>query len=252
MFLSGKDMLEVEILFMFADSPSKGKKLLKKLRSQISWWKSQQKAGKKKTRQRTTMLQRRKSLELELSHFMSAPALDFVCSQLRLFGRKKKGTRFTHNDKALALAIFHTSPKAYRLLKQIFILPSVSTLRKIMRNVQVYPGFNDHILQALKVKVSGMGENSNLCCIAFDEMSIKENVSYNQERDYIEGLEDFGNYGRTKYVANHATVFMIRGLTFNWKQAVGYFLSGPMNATLLHTLLLECIDKLQESLRSRL
>ena len=53
-----------------------------------------------------------------------------------------------------------------------------------------------------------MPQNSELCSVVFDEMVIKEAVEYNRERDEVEGLEDFGlSGGRTKLVANHATVF---------------------------------------------
>ena len=34
--------------------------------------------------------------------------------------------------------------------------------------------------------------------------------------------------------ANHAVVFMVRGLTFNWKQPVGYYLSSePIKSEML-------------------
>ena len=86
-----------------------------------------------------------------------------------------------------------------------------------------------------------------MCAVVFDEITIKECVSYNKERDEIEGLEDFGLNGKTKYVANHAIVFMVRGLKANWKQPVGYFLSsGPVEGQMLHSLLQECIEKVEE------
>ena len=193
------------------------------------------------------MSQRRKAVEKELADFLSGPALQFVLTQLYNV-TKKIGHRWTENDKSLALSIFHASPKVYRILRKIFLLPSVSTLQRVLRNVQVYPGFNNNILKALKQKVSSMPPNAELCCVVFDEMTIRETVTYNMERDFVEGLEDFGNSGRTKHVANHATVFMVQGLLTNWKQAVGYFLSsGSMDSKLLHSLLLECLDKLEET-----
>ena len=55
-------------------------------------------------------------------------------------------------------------------------------------------------------------------------MSIKEGLLYNVGRDIIEGFEDFGHIGQTRYIAIHAIVFMIRGLASKWKQPIGYFL----------------------------
>ena len=63
-------------------------------------------------------------------------------------------------------------------------------------------------------------------------------------RHEIEGFEDFGNFGRTKYIANHALAFMVRGQVGKWKP-VGYFLSsGPMSGSTMKSLLFQCIDKL--------
>ena len=67
-----------------------------------------------------------------------------------------------------------------------------------------------------------------------DEMSIKQALLYNGKHDTIEGFEDFGFIGKTKYIANHAIAFVVRGLASKWKQPLGYFLSsGPIKSTIL-------------------
>ena len=89
---------------------------------------------------------------------------------------------------------------------------------------------------------------AKLCVLLLDEMSLKESMNYNPEKDYIEGLEDFGSNRTPKYVANHATVFMAREITAHWKQAVGYCLSsGPIDSNMLKSLVLECVDKLSSA-----
>ena len=188
----------------------------------------------------------RKAIMLEeLAKNLPQRTFDFIAKQLAMFHKKKLGRRWSESDKTLALSLFHASRKAYRLLQKLFVLPSVSTLRKTMRDISVYPGFNDNILQALVQKVKALGEGAEVCSLVFDEMSIKEWVNYNKENDNIEGLEDFGCSRRSMYIANHAIVFMVRGLKVNWKQPVGYFLSsGPINSPMLKLLLCECLDKL--------
>ena len=58
------------------------------------------------------------------------------------------------------------------------------------------------------------------------------------------GLEDYG-FTRGQGVANHATVFMIRGLTTKWKQPIGYFLSnGTIKSDKLKTLVIEAIRQI--------
>ena len=90
-----------------------------------------------------------------------------------------------------------------------------------------------------------MNEQDNQCVLIFDEMSLKSGLTYNAQTDSIEGFEDFGDLGPTKYVANHALAFMVRVLATKWKQPVGYFLtSGTVTAVVLQTLLSNCISKL--------
>ena len=68
---------------------------------------------------------------------------------------------------------------------------------------------------------------------------------YTYQLDTIEGFENFGDMGRSKYMATHALSFMVRGLSSKWKQPVGYFLSsGPVTGNMLQSLTRQCIGKL--------
>ena len=207
--------------------------------------KSQDKTAKKKP-----SIEERKTAVLKELSALSLPqcSVDFIESQLRVVDKKKKAVRWTEKDKTTALSIYHASPKAYRILKTIFCLPSVRTMRRAVQGIQIFPGFSENILQALSLKVHSLPANHALCALIFDELSIKEMVSYDKERDRVEGLEDFGDHGRSAHAANHATVFMVRGLLTNWKQPVGYFLSsGTIKGELLHDLILDCISKAEEA-----
>ena len=114
-----------------------------------------------------------------------------------------------------------------------------------MQQNNVDAGFNVRVLEALKNKVSTMPPRSKLCAIVMDEMSIKEPLAYNSEKDEIEGFENFDLIGKTKYVANHAIVFMAKGMILKWKQPIGYFLSsGSMTGSTMKGILLDCIHKL--------
>ncbi|GFO06525.1 transposable element p transposase [Plakobranchus ocellatus] len=116
-----------------------------------------------------------------------------------------------------------------------------------MRGINIYPGLNQGLLKALGQKINSLPSGSEVCSLVFDEISLKEGVTYNVERDEIEGLEDFGVLGKPKLLANHANVFMVRGLKVNWKQPVGYVLSsGPIDSIVLKQLLFDCLDKLHE------
>ena len=81
------------------------------------------------------------------------------------------------------------------------------------------------MFSVLKVNVQTMSDKDRMCCLMFHEMSIREHLHFNQKNDCIEGFEDLGRHGRTSNIANHALVFMLRGLRKRWKQPVAYYLT---------------------------
>ena len=162
--------------------------------------------------------------------------------------RSKHAYRWKVKDKMLALSILFHSRKAYKILSCFFILPSIRTLQRDLQKMHIKPGFSDSVLEALKVKVNAMDCRDQNVVLVFDEVCIKEGLLYNVGRDIIEGFEDFGHIGQTRYIANHAIVFMIRGLASKWKQPIGYFLSsGPIRAKTLQSLTRSCISKVTET-----
>ena len=74
-------------------------------------------------------------LQKELSGYLSDKQLTFVMSQIKNAGRKPQGRRWSYKDKALALSLLHSSPKTYKLLRKIFDLPSVTTLKTVMKRI---------------------------------------------------------------------------------------------------------------------
>ena len=183
-----------------------------------------------------------------VSSILNGGARDFFLSQIKLSARSKYGYRWTEDEKCFALTLFHSSPKCYRLLSKTFALPSIRTLRRCMNNFQIESGFHPSILEGLKNRVSKMNEQQKLCSIVFDEMAIKENIRYNAASDRVEGFESLYQGQSSKYIANHACVFMVRGIIENWKQAFGFFFSsGPMPAEKLKILLTDAINALNET-----
>jgi len=77
-------------------------------------------------------------------------------------------------------------------------------------------------------------------------MSIRENVRFNQKFNCIEGFENLGGKGRTCKFANHALLFIVRGLHQKWKQPLAYYLSrGSTKAEMLVQFLKEVLGALQ-------
>ena len=73
------------------------------------------------------------------------------------------GSRGAHKDKALTLALLHSSPRTYRMLQDVFKLPSVKTLSRVMQKINVYPGLNENIMQVLRQKVALQSDQKRLC-----------------------------------------------------------------------------------------
>ena len=168
--------------------------------------------------------------------------------QKRTAGLAPKGRRYTEEELAHALALYFQGARAYRFLQKQFVLPSTRVLRKNMERIQLQPGFHDAVLSVLKEKFRNASKAEKMCVLSFDEMSVRSKLTYLRGSDTVEGYEDHGHLGRRQVVANHALVFMVRGVTGRWKQAVGFFLSsGVTKAVKLKELLLECIRRLQEA-----
>ncbi len=114
-----------------------------------------------------------------------------------------------------------------------------------LKKMNISPGFSEQVFDALAVRTQHLCDLDKSVVLVFDEMAIKEALVYNGSKDEVDGFEDFDHMGKTKYIANHASVFMVRGLAGKWKQPVGYFLSsGPINSGMLQILTRTCLTKL--------
>ena len=112
----------------------------------------------------------------------------------------------------MAVSILKHSPRSYTFLWSLFPLPSRRSLQSLLNTVQFGTGINAHVFSVFKVNVQRMSDKDRMCCLMFDEVSIREHLYFNQKIDCIEGFVDLGRHGRTSSIANHALVFMLRGL----------------------------------------
>ena len=132
------------------------------------------KRTKKTTKKPTQMSYSKKKLLRLLDKHVEGPFLQVIKSHILMSVHKKQGNRWSTPDKELAISLYTASPKCYRLLRKMITLPSPSTLKKSLQDLAVHPGFNECVLDALKMKVENLADNSKDCILLFDEMSIKE------------------------------------------------------------------------------
>ena len=91
-----------------------------------------------------------------LAKYLPSDTIAFIESQVTMSQRSKMGYRWKPKDKMIALSIFFHSRKVYKILSQLFILPSKSTLVRDLKKMNMQPGFSESVLEALKVKVNTM------------------------------------------------------------------------------------------------
>ena len=196
----------------------------------------------KKLRKKSTVS--KPALMLALKDYLPKFAYNFVYDQINYHGVKKKaGLRFSERTKSFSIQLKGISKKAYQLLRKVFVLPCLTTINTILNKIKIEVGFHESVIDALKEKAKSMSTMEKRVIMSFDEMGLKAGLSYNQRDDRVEGYEDYGPGRRSSALADHASVFMARGIDSNWKQPFGYFLSnGPIPGEIL-------VEQLKSGLR---
>ncbi|KAJ8910305.1 hypothetical protein NQ315_003783 [Exocentrus adspersus] len=135
-----------------------------------------------------------------------------------------------------------------KLAIYIVLLPSIRTLKDVLSKIPFDTGINPSILQYLKLQVQNMDELDNHCTLIFDEVSLGNGFQYDTVYQKTCGYEDLGSLGRTHNVANHALVFMVRGIRKSYKQVVAYyFTSDTVKTPHLKCLIVEIIKQIQST-----
>lgn len=114
------------------------------------------------------------------------------------------------------------SSKCYKYLTQVFNLPSIQTLRSLLQKVDIHPGPINFINRHLKKQVELMKERDKVCLLMWDEMILQLHVDYDTKKKHIVGFEDFGTKRRARF-ADHALIFMVRGIQSGWKFPLAYY-----------------------------
>ncbi|CAK1593889.1 unnamed protein product [Parnassius mnemosyne] len=150
---------------------------------------------------------------LNMTKNMNPLAQKLFWMQIKQANKNIKGRRFSDEEKLIALSILKQSPKCYRFLQKMFILPSKTTLNKVVASLDVTSGINLKIFEALKLEVETWPELRKFCSILFDEVALEAGLTYDKNRDKIHGFVELKD--RTNEFADHALVFLLRGAVHN-------------------------------------
>lgn len=113
-------------------------------------------------------------------------------------------------------------------------LPYVSL--QLVNKVPFDVGINNGVMNAISSSVTKLKRRDRVCYVTFDEIILRPALHHSRKDDFIRGFHDTGNK-RYRQFADHAMVFMVRGIKKAWKQPVSYYFSdGGMFILLLRTL----------------
>ncbi|XP_072398886.1 uncharacterized protein [Diabrotica undecimpunctata] len=170
----------------------------------------------------------------------------FIRCQIRESNKSKHLRRFSLNEKLMALTLYKQSAKSYNLLSKIFILPSKSTLNRLLANIIGGPGINEVVFQSLQETTAKMDSSEKYVGLIFDEMAIMPGLHFNERHGLIEGFEHMGE-NRDIFISDHILMFMVRGLKKSWKAPISYHFAsrGGAKTFQIKNLLIEIIQKLR-------
>lgn len=182
-----------------------------------------------------------------LSDKLSPAATLFTNLQIRETRKKNKGRRFTLDEKLLSLSLYKKSPKSYRLLSSLFTLPSRRLLSTMLSKVPIETGLSPLLMEVLKENVKKLKPKERYCTLMFDEVNLSTEIHYNEALGRIDGFENNGHF-TTQQFADHALLFMVKGITKNFKQPIAYtFVKGATNKHQLCALIKEVVSSVQNT-----
>ncbi|XP_017771287.1 PREDICTED: uncharacterized protein LOC108558774 isoform X2 [Nicrophorus vespilloides] len=160
--------------------------------------------------------------ELKRLENLSPSVREFLDIQLRSVRKKeKKGVLFSDKDKMLALSMFRCNRKCYKILRELFALPSRSSLKQFLDLISISPGINANVLFSLKSKIKSMDEKERTCLLMYDEIPLTPHLDYSLKSDIVLGFEDDGLH-RSQEVADVVQVYMMCGIFRKWKIPIAY------------------------------
>lgn len=156
------------------------------------------------------------------------------------FGKSEKS--YDEVVRTFCLTLHFYSPRAYKYVRSKFNnnLPSISSIRNWYSASNASPGFTTEAFESLKKKVDEFNKDNQaeerkmlICCIMCDEMSMRQHIQFNATTNKFDGFVDVGRPNPDQCsmkVAKDVLVFMVSGLSEDFKIPIGYFFANGLNA----------------------
>jgi hypothetical protein len=90
------------------------------------------------------------------------------------------------------------------------------------------PGLQTQIFELLELKTKDMLDREKMCVLLLDEVQLREKVEYDNSLKKLVGYvsPEFTTNQSVNELADHALVFMIKGICIPYKQPVVWYLTG--------------------------
>ncbi|XP_011858998.1 PREDICTED: uncharacterized protein LOC105556508, partial [Vollenhovia emeryi] len=111
----------------------------------------------------------------------------------------------------------------YNEVRKHFSIPSLRTLQRRIEHIEFRPGIFEEVFNYLANEIPHHREEWKDCVIAFDEMSIEPRVMFDPSIKEFIGRATLSSHSG---IANKALLFVLRGVTFKWKQSVCFHLTS--------------------------
>lgn len=167
------------------------------------------------------------------------------------FGRQER--TFNEEVRSFCLTLHFNSPRAYNYIRSKFDnnLPSISAIRNWYSSVNASPGFENDSFSVLAKKARAMKQNGEQLYVNLisDEMAIRRHVQWNPSKMKFDGFVDMGEKltdQGTIHIAKEALVFLVSGVTEDFKIPIAYFLIDALNTEQKAFIFTQLLTRLRE------
>ena len=109
-----------------------------------------------------------------------------------------------------------------------YLVPSYRTICERVENVPMAPGILTDLMELLHQKTETMTDDDKDCVLIVDEVQLNVKVEYDKGLKKLVGFvsPQFQPAKATNELAEHALVFMVKGIRTPYKQTVAWYLTG--------------------------
>ena len=152
----------------------------------------------------------------------------------------------------LALLLHSKGSAAYKTLREtgVLKLPGESTLRDYTNYIHPEAGFQLDVVDDIRCAAEKLENNQKYVVLLHDEMSIKEDLVFDNKSEEIVGFVNIQNWtmdASCKNLASHVLVFYVVGVNSALKKSMGFFPTRNARADELYPLFWEAVRLLEQT-----